>query len=154
MWQPDNLNATAANTNSGSAIRHLYLNPIVDMWTFSTTIPLSSIFNFFNDYRKVMFGIQHKISLTRTTNTRALFRNAAGGGAPAFGAYVALTQAAADAAMNITKLRWAMPYIVPSIEEQSKIIQIINDRIPAPLTFLNKSSDYIAVPAATTLLGN
>ena len=88
-----------------------------------------------------MFGIQHKISLTRTTNTRALFRNVAN---PAVvGAFAALALvpnvgAANDDSINITKLRWAMPYIVPSIEEQSKFIQIINDRIPAPLTFLNK----------------
>jgi hypothetical protein len=95
-----------------------------------------------------MFGIQHKISLTRTTNTRALIR--AAGNTASYGSYIALTAAVADAAINITKLRWAMPYIIPSIEEQSKFIQIINDRIPAPLTFLNKKSDYIAVPAATT----
>ena len=74
FWIPDK-NISSANINNISwKYRKLIINAGVDgqNWSFSAMIPLSCIFNFCNDFHKIIFGMQHKISLTRTTDTRAL----------------------------------------------------------------------------------
>ena len=52
------------------------------MWSFSCTLPLSAIFSFCSDYDKVIFGLQHRITMTRNSNnSQALYRTNAAPGA-------------------------------------------------------------------------
>ena len=150
FWLPDKISTDADVTNESWRTRNLLTNPQVNygVWTFSATVPLKAIFNFCNDYRKVIYGMQHRISLTRTNNTRALYRaNAAVAAANNFPALVALAN---DVAVNITTLKWCMPQVVPSADSALNLMNIIRDKEEIPLTFLNKRSETIQVPAATT----
>ena len=150
LWSPDQVDGTASANNTIWRDRNLIINPQAGggVWNFSAMIPLSAIFNFCNDYKKVIYGMQHKISLTRTTNTRSLLRvNAA---VAASGYYPALLALAADVNVVLSSLKWCMPYIVPSAASSLDLMEIIKEKEEIPLTFLNKRSEVIAVPAATT----
>ena len=98
-----------------SRMAHLLVNPQAagGVWNFSATLPLSAVFSFCNDYRKVIYGMQHKISLTRTNNTRALLRTDAA--VAASGIYPALDAIANDVVVNITTLKWVMSSVTPSV---------------------------------------
>ena len=54
FWLPDTLTTTADANNTAWRLRNLLVNPQAanGVWNFSATIPLSSIFNFCNDYKK------------------------------------------------------------------------------------------------------
>jgi len=71
FWRPDREAAVANASNIAWRTRNLLVNPqaAVGVWNFSATLPLSTVFSFCNDYRKVIYGMQHKILLTRTNNT-------------------------------------------------------------------------------------
>lgn len=150
FWLPDRGTPDATVNNESWKTRNILINPQVanGVWNFSATLPLKSIFNFCNDYRKVIYGMQHKISLTRTNNTRALFRTA--NAVVASGIYPALVAYNADANVSITTLKWVMPEVIPSLVKQDELAAIIKAREPVPLAFLNKRSETINVPQATT----
>jgi hypothetical protein len=146
FWLPDH-ETTAADVNNVSwKIRNLLVNSQA-VWNFSAIVPLKVIFNFCNDYRKVLYGMQHKISLTRTNNTRALLRT--NNAVAASGIFPALVATANDANVNITTLKWVIPYVVPSLVKQQELMTIIQDKESVPLAFLNKRSESIPVPQAT-----
>lgn len=150
FWVPDRGSATADANNESWRIRNLLINPQAagGVWNFSATLPLRDIFCFCNDYKKVIYGMQHKISLRRNDNTRALFRT--DNAVAVSGIYPALVAIANDAAVNITTLKWVMPYVVPSLAKQDELLSIVNEREPVPLAFLNKRSESVHVPQATT----
>jgi len=64
-----------------------------------------------NDYRKVLYGVQHKISLNRTNSTRALLRT--NNAVAAAGNYPALVELGNDVTVNITTLKLCMPKVTP-----------------------------------------
>jgi len=87
--------------------------------------------------------------MTRTYSTRALFRSA--GAIAANGVFPALTAVANDAVINITTLRWVMPVVRPSPSHEQALLEIVgNNSQFIDVTFLNKRTNSIAVPVATT----
>lgn len=150
FWLPDSLTTTADANNTAWRLRNLLVNPQAanGVWNFSATIPLSSIFNFCNDYKKVIYGMQHRISLTRTNSTRALFRT--NNAVAVNGVFPALVALANDAVVNISTLKWCMPYVTPSSDKLANLMEVISTKEQIPLTFLNKRSETIVVPQATT----
>ena len=149
FWLPDK-----ALNNVAWRIRNVLVNPQAanGVWNFSATLPLKNIFSFCNDYRKVIYGMKHQISLTRTNNTRALFRinNAVN----ASGELPALVAAANDVKVNITTLKWVMPYVRPSLEKQNELMKIIEEKEQVPIAFLNKRCESITVPTTTKFTWN
>jgi len=149
IWLPDTLDATASTNNISFLTRNsLTINGGV--WYFSTCVPLKSILNFCNDYSKIMWGLKQRIRMTRTTATRALFRtnNAA---IAANGVFPALTAVNVDAVVNISTLRWCVPVVRPSPSHEQALLEIVgNNSQFLDVTFLNKRTNSIAVPVATT----
>jgi len=151
MWLPYTLDATASITNISFLTRNtLTYNVGAGVWYFSACVPLKSIFNFCSDYNKVMWGLKHRIRMTRATATRALFRtnNAA---IAVNGIFSASTAVNVDAYVNITTLRWCMPVVRPSSSHEQALLEIVgNNSQFIDVTFLNKRTNSIALPAATT----
>jgi len=152
MWYPDNHNGEAAITNTGFANRRDYLRNAANSFKFSAIVPLSHIFNFANDYKKVIYGMQHKIALTRTNDFRAIMKNNNADDAGDVLNFVAGTAVAVAriGSINLTKLRWAMPVVKPSENKRIELTTIIKDKTPVVVSFLNKKYETIAVPHATT----
>jgi len=96
-----------------------------------------------------MWGLKHRIRMTRTNSNRALYRvNAA---IPANGSFIATKAVPTEASVNITTLRWVMPVVRPSPSHEQALLEIVgNNSQFIDVTFLNKRTNSIAVPAATT----
>jgi hypothetical protein len=127
-------------------------------------IPLENILNFCHDYKKVMIDIGHKISLGKQSTNICLMRNSAAAADNAVagtGMFPALTTTAnnganvttGDAIVNLTKLRWAMPYVVPNPSAGITLGEIIKSSAPVDITFLNKKTTVCTTvtPGATTI---
>jgi hypothetical protein len=172
MWYPDEYIDQPILKNRGFGFRNLALRPLnadaaaqpsPPNYYFSCAIPLENIFNFCHDYKKVMIGVEHKISLVKQSTNICLMRNsaaAAGNAVAAAGMFPALTTTAnnaanvttGDAIVNLTKLRWAMPYVVPNPSAGITLGEIIKSSAPVDITFLNKKTTVITVtPGATTI---
>jgi hypothetical protein len=115
--------------NRGFRFRNLALRPLnadaaaqpsPPNYYFSCAIPVENMFNFCHDYKKVMIGVEHEISLVKQSTNICLMRNsaaAAGNAVAGAGMFPALTTTAnnatnvttGDAIVNLTNLRWAMP---------------------------------------------
>jgi len=63
----------------------------------------------------------------------------------------ALTTVANDAFINLTTLRWVMPIVRPSPSHEQALLEIVGNKSQfIDVAFLNKRTNSIAVPAATT----
>jgi len=150
--KPDEVLADTSAGNKGFYERnYLTYSGGAGTATFGVCVPLKSIFNFCNDYNKVMWGLKHIIRMTRTTATRALTRSVATAGIPVNGSYAATTTKNSEANVNITILRWCMPVVRPSPSHEQALLEIVgNNSQLIDVTFLNKRTISIAVSAATT----
>jgi len=151
FWKPDEVVPDTSAGNKGFyEINYLTYSGGAGTGTFGVCVPLKSIFNFCSDYNKVMWGLKHRIRMTRATATRALFRtnNAA---IAVNGIFSASTAVNVDAYVNITTLRWCMPVVRPSSSHEQALLEIVgNNSQFIDVTFLNKRTNSIALPAATT----
>ena len=104
--------------------------------------------------------MQHKISLTRTTDTRALIRFAAAGadaadgdlpGVAESGIYAACKSLSNDAKVVLSSLKWCMPEVRASIPSQVTLKSFIDSKESVILAFLNKRCETISVPQTTRL---
>ena len=66
---------TQANYNHGYFIKHKYIigDPLPN-GMFSFKIPLKHFLGFCEDYKKILYGMQQRLTLTRTGNDNAIFR--------------------------------------------------------------------------------
>ena len=103
---------TQLNYNNGYFNRHKHIigEPIPN-GTFSIKIPLKHFLGFCEDYKKVLYGMQQRLTLTRTNDDNAIFR----------------VNAANNGKVNIERIRWFMPHVIPSdayrlqLEKKEKI---------------------------------
>ena len=96
--------------NNGFAIRHSYLiSSSTEKGTFSFRISLKHIFDFCEDYDKIVYGLKHTLSLVRKTDNDAIFRDAA-----------------ADVRkFTLDKISWSMPHVIPAYAEKFSIYKTI-----------------------------
>ena len=80
MWYKDTATIAVKADNNGFAEMHAYLiqSPTVK-GTISFRIPMKHIFDFREDYDKIVYGLKHNLTLVRKTDDAALFRVAAAG---------------------------------------------------------------------------
>jgi len=149
MWKPDELLPYATVNNTAFLTRNFVMYSAAGVWNFSACVPFKVIFNFCNDYNKVMWRLKQRNRMTRATSTRALFRSAAP--INAVWIFPALTAVAVDGAINFTALRWVMPVVRPSPSHEQALLEIVgNNSQFVDVAFLNKWTNSIAVPQATT----
>ena len=119
-WFKDSGNGGFADGNTGREERKkLFYDPNAadgDKGKFSFCIPLSHIFGFCDDYDKVMYGVNHGLSLFRKGNGTAIHReaNAAAPGA-----------VDDEVTIRLTKVKWCIPHVKPSLEIYNGLTQKI-----------------------------
>ena len=102
LWLPDtpidDNNVADKVDNKGFKSRFEYIITKVDpAGSFSFKIPLKHFLGFCEDYKKILYGMQQRLTLTRTGNDNAIFRTAA-----------------TDAGkIDIQRIRWFMPLLSP-----------------------------------------
>ena len=101
IWFPDQENGTAVpDDNKGFKMRNDYIINLpegnINKGKFSFKIPLKHFLGFCEDYKKILYGMQQRLTLTRTGDNNAILKglNAAGGAA------------AIDGKVKIEKIKW------------------------------------------------
>ena len=128
------------NGNEGFKLRRNY---IINMpqgdnnkGKFNFKIPLKHFLGFCEDYTKILYGMQQRLTLTRTGDNNAILkRNAAAGGAAAVGK------------VNLTKISWFMPHVIPSDAYRLQLDKIIERKEKIPVGYRMLQCDNIPVPA-------
>ena len=135
LWYKDIArNAILDIANVGFYIRHNYIiNSPDPNGTFSLRIPLKHFFGFCQDYTKVIYGMQQKLTLTRDNNNNAIFRAAA----------------VDEGKIMIEKISWFMPHVIPSDENKYKIEKIIEKKEKLPVGYRMLQCDNTQVSQTT-----
>ena len=121
LWAPDIKFGTAVlGDNEGFKKRHNYIiKSPENKGSFSFKIPLKHFLGFCEDYKKVIYGMQQRLTLTRTGNDDAIFR----------------ANAADAAEINLTKIRWFMPHVIPSDAYRLQLNKIIERKEKIPVGY-------------------
>ena len=139
LWLPDtdiqvNNNANK-DDNKGFKDRHNYIvktaNP---KGTFSFKIPLKHFLGFCEDYKKILYGMQQRLTLTRTSNDNAIFR----------------ANALPDCTVKLEKIRWFMPHVIPSDAYRLQLDKIIEKKEKIPVGYRMLQCDSTQVPNGNT----
>ena len=99
---------------------------------FSFCIPLKHIFGFCDDYDKVMYGVNHGLSLFRKNDNTAIHRvgNTLGAGNTDVNAKVVLN-----------KVKWCMPHVKPSLEIYNGLTEKIGKGENVKIGFKSRKVD-------------
>ena len=126
------------NENEGFKLRRNYIINMPEgdnKGKFNFKIPLKYFFGFCEDYRKILYGMQQRLTLTRTDNNNAILkRNAAAGGA------------AVEGKINLSKISWFMPHVIPSDAYRLQLDKIIERKEKIPVGYRMLQCDNIPVP--------
>ena len=127
------------NPNEGFKLRRNYIINMpegdANKGKFNFKIPLKHFFGFCEDYRKILYGMQQRLTLTRTGSDNAILkRNAAAGGA------------AANGKVKLTKVSWFMPHVIPSDEYRLQLDKIIEKKEKIPVGYRMLQCDNLPVP--------
>ena len=137
LWLKDENSVTTEirnnndNYNKGFDDRHKYIirtsNP---KGTFSFKIPLKHFLGFCEDYKKILYGMQQRLTLTRTVDNDAIFR----------------VNGVGDCTVNLEKIRWFMPHIIPSDAYRLQLDKIIEKKEKIPVGYRMLQCDSTQVP--------
>ena len=148
LWYKDTENTTvldpaAANFNVGFKVRHDYIfgkadGDVTPIGSFSFKIPLKHIFGFCEDYDKIVYGLKHTLTLTRDNDNTAIFKaivpDGAGNDTLPFGM------------VNLNKIIWFMPHVIPADEDKMKLYKIIERKEKIPVGYRMIQCDSASVP--------
>ena len=104
LWYKDTGLTADIDVNLGLNVRHNYIikspNP---KGAFSFRVPLKHIFGFCEDYNKIIYGLKQTLTLTRSNDNNAIFRDAG-----------------VDAGkIRLNKISWYMPKIIPADKKKN-----------------------------------
>lgn len=88
-----------------------------DATTFCTSIPLRHVLGFAEGYRRPIINMRQEIILTRAKSDLDCY------------------QGEVDVTLKITKIRWKVPYIIPSDAGKLALYEKINKNIPITVSF-------------------
>ena len=152
LWAPDTFidgdnlvadkNGIFKGKNKGIEIRHEYIiKSPNNKGKFSFKIPLKHFLGFCEDYKKIIYGMQQRLTLTRTGDNDAILLLKKDG---------ADDQAAKIQAdlgrVNIEKIRWFMPHVIPSDAYRLQLDKIIERKEKIPVGYRMLQCDNIPVP--------
>ena len=117
------------NYNKGFAVRKGFLFSSDPLGCFEFHIPLSHIFGL-AEYKKVIYGMKHSLTLTRGSDHAALYRSAA----------------AVEGKVDVTSISWYMPQIEMAPEYLAGMRKsIIEQKIVLPLAFRARTSEQVTL---------
>ena len=146
LWFPDSetgdgeIDNNNNVVNKGFELRHKHIikspNP---KGTFGFKIPLKHFLGFCEDYKKILYGMQQRLTLTRTVNTNAILRG-----------YQTNAQNVKiyydEGNVRIDNIRWFMPHVIPSDAYRLQLDKIIEKKEKIPVGYRMLQCDNIQVP--------
>ena len=138
LWAPDtpidDNNVANKVNNEGFKKRFKYIiNEPVTPSTFSFKIPLKHFLGFCEDYKKILYGMQQRLTLTRSGNIHdPIFRDGGDIGE-----------------IHISNIRWFMPHVIPSDAYRLQLDKVIEKKEKIPVGYRMLQCDSTQVPAAS-----
>jgi hypothetical protein len=125
-WTLDTNDGEASlTTNDGFKKRHDKI-VVKGNGNFSFVIPLSHIFGFCEDYKKVIYGVKHSLILTRIGNEDAIFGNNTSN-------------------VTLSNITWNMINIIPNFEQLYPLNKMIESKSTYNIGFMYRNLDQIDV---------
>ena len=116
--------------NKGFKLRRDYIiNMPAARGTFCFKIPLKHFLGFCEDYKKILYGMQQRLTLTRTSDENAIFR--------ANGVDVGK--------VDITGIKWFMPHVIPSDAYRLQLDKIIEKKEKIPVGYRMLQCDNTSI---------
>ena len=140
VWAPDTGEGTPVDGNLGFKMRREYIINMVggadNKGKFNFKIPLKHFLGFCEDYKKILYGMQQRLTLTRTGDNNAILKgqNAAG------------NAAVGDGTIKINKISWFMPHVIPSDAYRLQLDKIIEKKEKIPVGYRMLQCDNLPVP--------
>ena len=134
LWAPDTIivdnNIANKEDNKGFKKRFKYImSDSTTTGSFEFKIPLKHFLGFCEDYKKVLYGMQQKLTLTRTTDDNAVFRAGADEGK-----------------VNLKRISWFMPHVIPSDAYRLQLDKVIEKKEKIPVGYRMLQCDSTQVP--------
>ena len=134
LWIKDTGNGDTTvdgnNPNEGFKLRRNYIiNMPVTRGNFCFKIPLKHFLGFCEDYKKILYGMQQRLTLTRTGDDNAIFR--------ANGVDVGK--------VDIDRIRWFMPHVIPSDMYRLQLNKIIEKKEKIPVGYRMLQCDNTSI---------
>ena len=146
LWLPDDDDGTAKADNEGYNTRRklLFSNNVVavavedpNSGSFRFSVKLEDIFGFATDYRRVMYGFVHTLTLVRNVNHNdAMFGEAD----------------AAAGKVVFSKISWILPNVEPSQVANYELVKLINEQRTLSIDFRVRQCMTTVVPQSDTFL--
>ena len=116
--------------NMGFKLRRDYIiNMPESRGHFCFKIPLKHFLGFCEDYKKILYGMQQRLTLTRTGDDNAIFR--------ANGVDVGK--------VDIQRIRWFMPHVIPSDAYRLQLDKIIEKKEKIPVGYRMLQCDNTSI---------
>ena len=147
-WYKDTGNGGIDEENKGRIERYkLFYESVAGVLNkgkFSFCIPLKHIFGFCDDYDKVMYGVNHGLSLFRKGDGTAIhratnYRDNAGG-----------VINIPDGKVKLEKIKWCVPHVKPSLEIYNSLTEKIGKGVNVKIGFKSRRVDEKIVDISTT----
>ena len=140
VWAPDTNDGTPIDGNKGFKLRREYIINMVNgddnKGKFNFKIPLKHFLGFCEDYKKILYGMQQRLTLTRTGYNNAILK----------GRNAADNANLADGSIKINKISWFMPHVIPSDAYRLQLDKIIEKKEKLPVGYRMLQCDNLPVP--------
>ena len=118
------------NPNDGFKLRRNYIiNMPASRGHFCFKIPLKHFLGFCEDYKKILYGMQQRLTLTRTGNDNAIFRD----------------NGVDVGKVDIERIRWFMPHVIPSDVYRLQLDKIIEKKEKIPVGYRMLQCDNTSI---------
>ena len=116
--------------NKGFKLRRDYIiNMPATRGNFCFKIPLKHFLGFCEDYKKILYGMQQRLTLTRTGDDNAIFRD----------------NGVDVGKVNITGIKWFMPHVIPSDAYRLQLDKIIEKKEKIPVGYRMLQCDNTSI---------
>ena len=102
---------------------------------FTFEIPLSFLFNFSEQYDKVIFNCRHALKFIRQTTYIPIHKS---------------VYNTTDTALNISDIIWYIPIVTPSASIRESLEMNIANNVKLPIHFMNRKLDMASIPVGST----
>ena len=95
---------------------------------------MKHIFDFCEDYDKIVYGLKHNLIRVRKTDDDAMFRRAAAGAGK----------------VSLDRIAWFMPHFIPADAEKISIYNTIESNVKVPVAYRTRQCYMLSVSESTS----
>ena len=134
-WAPNTSDSQLINEKGYEARKKYIIAKSVPIGTFSFIVELDNVFGFVEDYSKITYGMRHKLTLVRKSDNDTILRTA---------------QCPDAGKVNLTKIAWIMPRVIPSDDVKTKLYKMIEEKRSIDVGFRMRQYNVAEIPKSVT----